>query len=136
MSERLRKFQRMRAAADFSRPRTEGVRYDCGAFLVRFLRSRVAGEGEPLQRLAVIASKRIGKAHVRNRCKRQARELFRRHLSELPAAVDVLVIVRKDWPVWEFDALRDAYLKGASRAVRLWPAYLAADEKETTDDAS
>lgn len=45
-------------------------------------------------RLGITASKQVGNAVVRNRCKRLVREAFRRDPGLLPAGVDLVVIVR------------------------------------------
>jgi ribonuclease P protein component len=42
-------------------------------------------------RFGIVASRKVGNAVVRNRCKRLLRELFRRHT--LPNDVDVVVVV-------------------------------------------
>ena len=46
-------------------------------------------------RLGVVVSRRVGKAHERNRWKRVIRDLFRRHRESLPAVVDLVVRPRK-----------------------------------------
>jgi len=45
-------------------------------------------------RLGVAATKRIGRAVVRNRAKRRVREMFR--LTPVPPGLDLVVVVRRD----------------------------------------
>lgn len=92
---RLRPIQRMRLRADFNRPRHEGRTYHCPGFLLRLLPRRLEGPAAAMPRLGVIASKRVGKAHERNRAKRLLREAFRLEQAAFPQAHDVLLIARK-----------------------------------------
>ena len=46
-------------------------------------------------RLGVITSRRIGKAHVRNRARRLMRESFRLHQHELLQPVDLVLVARR-----------------------------------------
>ena len=45
-------------------------------------------------RLGIVASRKVGPAVVRNRCKRLVREAFRLHPEVFPAGIDVVIIVR------------------------------------------
>lgn len=45
-------------------------------------------------RMSAVASRRIGNAVARNRARRRARELFRRHKDLVPGTLDMLVIAR------------------------------------------
>ena len=89
---RLLSAQRMRLKADFDRPRAEGRTFHHPAFLLRAFAPRA---GQRLPRLGVIASRRVGRAHERNRAKRLLRETFRLEQSSLPGPLDILLIARK-----------------------------------------
>lgn len=45
-------------------------------------------------RLGVVASRKVGPAVVRNRCKRLVREAFRLNQATLPRGLDLVIIVR------------------------------------------
>lgn len=52
-----------------------------------------AGKNElPYARLGLSVSRRVGGAVERNRWKRLAREVFRRHRARLPVGVDLVVV--------------------------------------------
>lgn len=46
-------------------------------------------------RLGVVASKRVGKAHERNRAKRMLREVFRLNRHRLSTRMDIILVARK-----------------------------------------
>lgn len=80
---------RLRRREDFLRVQAKGTRRVRGAFVV--LR---AERPEGPSRLGITASRKVGRAVVRNRIKRLVREFFRRHGQEIQPAADVVVIVR------------------------------------------
>ncbi len=52
------------------------------------------GPDEAPARLGIVASKKVGGAVERNRCKRLVREVFRLHQEAFPRGLEVVVIVR------------------------------------------
>ena len=82
---------RVRKRAEFLSIQESGVRVS-GDCLVFVLKRREPGE--PL-RLGITASRRIGGAVQRNRARRLIREAFRAVFSELPGALDLVIIVRR-----------------------------------------
>ncbi|MFT3829842.1 MAG: ribonuclease P protein component [Opitutaceae bacterium] len=82
--------QRVHRSADFTAARETGRRLDGGCFLL-WVRNR--GDGRPA-RLGVAASRAVGGAVVRNRCKRLLRELFRHHQHEITSGLDLIVSAR------------------------------------------
>jgi ribonuclease P protein component len=86
----LPRTQRIRKRPEFVRiqdsPARVGTRH-----LLLLLAAR-NDDGPP--RLGVVASRKVGCAVMRNRCKRLVREAFRLHQHALPRGLDVVVIVR------------------------------------------
>jgi ribonuclease P protein component len=82
---------RVRKRAEFLSIQQGGVRVS-GDRLVFVLKRREPGQ--PL-RLGITASRKIGGAVQRNRARRLIREAFRALFAELPAALDLVVIVRR-----------------------------------------
>jgi ribonuclease P protein component len=52
-------------------------------------------EDRPFSRLGVITSKKIGKAHVRNRARRLMRESYRQIQHQLKYPIDLILVARK-----------------------------------------
>jgi ribonuclease P protein component len=83
----FRKSQRIYSEEDFSRV----LSYKCFA-CKGMMRLHAALNGLELTRFGVSVSKKCGKAVVRNRLKRYAREAFRLHQNEIPAGFDYILI--------------------------------------------
>lgn len=84
--------QHLRKAADFQAIRASGKHQACGFFYLNFLNQ--PDRDPPLRRAGFIASKRVGNAVQRNRCKRRLREVFRNNQDLLPPSCDVVLIAR------------------------------------------
>jgi ribonuclease P protein component len=82
---------RVRKRAEYLEIQGNGLRVngDCLVFIVK---PRAAGS--PV-RLGITASRKIGGAVLRSRARRLIREAFRAVFAELPAALDIVVIVRR-----------------------------------------
>ena len=82
---------RLRESYDIQQTRSRGSSAASGPFVARILPNQL----EPAQnRYSVVAGKRVGKAHDRNRCKRLAREALRHIHPDLQQGYDVVLIVR------------------------------------------
>lgn len=107
------KAQRVRRREEFKRVFDSGYRVSSRYFTLLF----VPG-AEPPARLGIVASRKLGDAVRRNRAKRLIREVFR-HLDTPPAAVDVVVIPRRelfDAPFTDLERdFRAAWRRGFSR---------------------
>ena len=106
--------QRLRTRADFNRPRNSGQRVDCAVFVCCLYPPRIELE-RPLRRLGIIASKKVGNAVQRNRVKRLFREIFRLNQERLPAACDVLIIVRQACVDCDFTELQERFRDAIGR---------------------
>ena len=91
MNERLTPLERIRKKNDFSSLYREGSRFRGRHFSLVFRRSELG-----YSRLAVVASRKVGPAVVRNRVKRRLRELFRRNKELLKEPLDLIVIARPE----------------------------------------
>ena len=89
-SDRIRKRSEFRAIQD------AGHRVVSRGFVFLLGRSSVSDAEAPgPRRLGVTASRRVGNAVQRNRAKRLSREAFRCVRGQLPAGLDLVVIVRQ-----------------------------------------
>lgn len=102
---------RLRRAADFKKVRRSGRRIDYGPFILERLPSQLRSR-DCLSRIGIIASRRVGKAVVRNRGKRLFREIFRQ--ASVPQS-DMVVVVRPSFIHYSFEELRRRFLKALSQ---------------------
>ena len=91
MSETLRPQERIRRKKDFLRIYSNGHRYKGRYFVILYLPNNLN-----YSRMAVVVSRKHGKAVVRNKIKRWARELFRRNKQLLPEPLDLIFIPRQE----------------------------------------
>ncbi|GBC78634.1 Ribonuclease P protein component [bacterium HR08] len=88
--ERFRKSERLRRRRDFLKVYAEGARYSSRLFTI-FARAN----DQPVSRLGITVSRKIGKAVRRNRAKRLIREVFRKNKARLPRPLDLVVNVKE-----------------------------------------
>jgi ribonuclease P protein component len=62
-------------------------------------------------RMAAVASKKVGNAVVRNRARRRARELFRRHKEMLARPMDLILIAKREMREAAWRDLRERYFE-------------------------
>jgi ribonuclease P protein component len=92
---RLRPGQRLKRNTDFRAVREQGRRVDCGAFLLTWRVRPVTGDKPAVPRVGVVASRAaVGDAVERNRAKRRLREVYRKHQSLVPPALDLVLTAR------------------------------------------
>ena len=98
----------MRRRPEFERAYDTGVRIS-GRFMTVF----VVDNGGQAPRLGVAATRKMGAAVERNRAKRLARELFRRH--KIDAGLDVIIVPRREMVDVPFASLEADYLAALER---------------------
>ena len=111
----LARGERVRRSIDFDRIHRHGYRARG-----RFLTLLVAPNNTGRSRLGIAAGRRLGSAVVRNRVKRQVRELFRRHKPD--ASVDLVVIPRSELLEAEFKTLEADYRSTLRRCLSSGPS--------------
>ena len=94
--------ERVRRRPEFERAYDTGVRMS-GRYMSLF----VVENGGQIPRLGVAATRKMGAAVIRNRAKRLARELFRRH--KLDAGLDVIIVPRREMVDVPFATLEADY---------------------------
>jgi len=113
--ERFPKADRLLRRSEFKKTGRRGTRRSSRHFVV------YATPGEPRRaRLGITVSRKVGKAHRRNRWKRRIREIFRRNKSEIPIGYDYVVIVKRPRTSHEpdFARLREELLRLLNEAAR------------------
>jgi ribonuclease P protein component len=94
---------RLCRAADFARVRREGRAWSHPMMVLTAVFT-----GGPVTRVGFVVSKRVGKAHTRNRVKRVLREVVRAHLPSLSPGFDVVIISRPTLVGQSFSAVDEA----------------------------
>ena len=89
--ERFPRWERMQSATEFDRVRRERVVYT-GHYLVC---SGMRLPQHTHRRIGFIVSKRVGNAVVRNRIKRQLREMYRKHRAGLVKGIRLVLLARQ-----------------------------------------
>ncbi len=70
----------------------------------------VKKNGQSYNRLGITASKKIGKAVVRNRAKRRIRELYRTNLDNLKIGYDFVIVARSKTASVDYGTLLSAFM--------------------------
>ena len=89
--------------------RTNG---QANGYLVLYARRNRTGTN----RVGITVSKKLGKAHIRNRVRRRLREVYRLHEAQFKPGWDIVVVARTKAIEAPFDKLTKAYLSAAEKA--------------------
>jgi ribonuclease P protein component len=106
--------ERIRRRPEFERIYNEGARIH-GRFMTLFVRSN----GGTAPRFGVAATRKLGSAVERNRAKRRAREVFRRH--KMAAGLDIVIVPRREMLDAPFASLEADYHLALDRKDRERP---------------
>jgi ribonuclease P protein component len=111
MTQRFGSNLRLRRRTEFKAVEGGGRRV-AGRFVILIAQPN----GQPVHRLGLVASRRVGGAVVRNRAKRRLREVFRRRM---PAGdlrgLDIVAIAKADIVRAPFDAVATDFLAALSK---------------------
>ena len=108
----MKREQRLRSAADFSRVRERAPRAWTHPLLVLY----AAPNDLPQTRLGITVSRRVGKAVVRNRVRRRVREAARLLLPQLAPGCDLVFVARPASAGADWSALKMAVEQTLARA--------------------
>ncbi len=89
--------------------RTSGHANSCLVLYAR--RNRTGGN-----RVGITVSKKLGKAHIRNRVRRRLREVYRLNEDRFQPGWDIVVVARARAISCDFGILTDSYLSLAKKA--------------------
>jgi len=105
MSETLAPQERIRKKKEFLFLYKKGNRYRGRYFILIYLTNDLS-----YSRMAVVASKKVGRAVVRNKVKRRLRTLYRRNKHVLQKNLDFVIIAKKEAHEVPWLVLRDDYI--------------------------
>jgi len=71
------------------------------------------GNGGGPIRMGVTVSRKVGRAHVRNRVKRLVREAFRRNTERLPKGIDMVLVARQGRPASVYEEVVSEMISAA-----------------------
>ena len=71
---------------------------------------------EEINRLGITVSKKLGKAHIRNRVRRRFREVYRLHENRFAPGWDIVIVARSKAIDCPFEELCSAFLTLAHKA--------------------
>lgn len=106
MKETLRPHERFRKRKDFSHIYRKGSRYRGRGFILIYLSNNLH-----FSRMAVVASKKVGNAVVRNRIKRRFRALYRTNKNLLKGPTDLVIITEKHIGTISWNDVQEEFVK-------------------------
>ena len=112
---RLTRAMRIRQRRDFARLRQTGQRIAVGSMVLNWMEF----PENPLSRMAVITTKKLGPAVTRARARRLLRECFRRHQHALRVPVDMVLVARRGLLGKKLAAVEADYLSALRSATLL-----------------
>lgn len=83
-----------------------------GPYLVLYARRNHAGRN----RVGITVSKKLGKAHIRNRARRRIREIYRLNEDRLAPGYDIVMVARSRAVEGDFRKMEESFLALAQKA--------------------
>ena len=120
--------ERIKKRPEFERVYNQGLKTP-GRFMTLFL----LRNGSSVSRLGIAATRKLGGAVQRNRAKRLAREIFRRH--KPPPGLDLVVIPRREFLNVELASLEAEYQSIVSRRAARAPVVSVSRPRKGRPDA-
>ena len=102
---------RLRKRWQFSSTQRKGTRYHTSSLIAYY----TPNSNRPI-RLGITVSRKVGKAHQRNRIKRLIREAFRTSELRHQSGFNLVVIAKKETPPHRLSSLRDELREIACKA--------------------
>ena len=99
--------ERIRHRSEFTRVYKHGEKIRSESFVLHLL----PNHQQHYCRLGITASRKVGNAVTRNRCKRLVRELFRRNKEKFPTGADVVIVVTRNMVGKRYAELEDELSK-------------------------
>lgn len=113
----FKKHQRIRRARDFEALRAIRQKIEAQTF---FIKIRLRGDSA-VARFAVITSRKVGKALIRNKLRRRSKEIFRSYQHNLPRGYDILLIARSSLANMPFHEMEKRFKDAMERAFKNQP---------------
>ena len=107
---RLTRAMRIRQGSDFARLKQHGQRLAQGGLVLNWLELPEGAPSQPQARFAVITTRKLGNAVIRNRARRLLRECFRLHQPALRVPVEMVLIARRSLVGQSFAGVEADYL--------------------------
>ncbi len=108
---------RMKESRDFAAVRARGISQSGRYFVLALLRDEALSDFQ----FGLVTGKKLGGAVVRNRLRRQMREIIREHRSRIQPGYWLVTIARWRAPQADFDELKQDWKRLAKRAGLLLP---------------
>lgn len=121
---------RLRLAREIEFLKQNSMKADCSAFII-YLYPRPLNQPS---RIAIIASKRVGNAVVRNNARRIFREVFRACATSFSSPIDILVFVRRGYFKFSLDSLKNKFLEATQRISKRFPPQVPSSEISASID--